>query len=76
MINLIKGNMKTTFLMVGDNEIEYFLNQGWEIVSTAPKPFPCPYIYFCVKKDHENILTKQERKDLHDNCWKYGNELI
>ena len=37
-------------LLVGDDQIEYFLNEGWEIIGTAPNPFPCPYIFFVVRK--------------------------
>lgn len=51
-------------IMIWDTEVEYFLNDWWEIVWNAPNPFPQPYIYFYVKKVLNKKLSKQEKQEL------------
>jgi len=53
-------NMVANFLLVGDDQIGYFIRNGWEIVSSAPNPHPCPYIIFSIRKYFDKQLTKKE----------------
>ena len=50
--------------MCGDYEVEYFLENGWELVASAPNPDPMPFIVFIVSKFLEKKLTKDEKNDL------------
>ncbi len=63
------------FLLVGDDVIEYFIKEGWEIVSAAPNPHPCPYIYFSIRKDFDHSLTTGERREMLDLAYKYLRKL-
>jgi len=65
----------TNFLLVGDDIIEYFIKESWQIVSTAPNPYPCPYIYFSIRKDFDHSLTKEERREMFDLAQKYSESL-
>lgn len=64
---------KTCFLLVGDDLIEYFVNDGWEIVNSAPNPCPSPFLFFCIKKVFEKSLSRSERKLLIDLAQQYKN---
>lgn len=62
------------FELVGDNVIEYYVVNGWEIVGTAPNPYPCPYIYFSIKKTLPAKLSKEERRKMYEEALQYSNE--
>lgn len=62
------------FELVGDDDIQYYLSEGWEIVATAPNPSPCPFIFFSVRKIFDHKLSKQERSKFQDEARKYNDE--
>jgi hypothetical protein len=62
------------FELVGDHIIQYYLSEGWEIVATAPNPYPCPYIFFSVRKIFDHKLSKEERRKFQDEAIKYNDE--
>ena len=70
-LKLKEIEMATNFILTDDNYIEFYVDDGWEIVGTAPNPYPSPYIFFSIKKDTVKKLTKEERRELQDNAHKY-----
>jgi len=61
---------KYKVMLVGDDEVEYFLNTGWEIMASAPNPHPCPYIFFAVRKSCIDPRSYCD-KEMHDQARKY-----
>ena len=62
------------FELVGDDVIQYYLSEGWEILGTAPNPYPCPYILFSVRKIFDHKLSKEERRKFQHEARKYNDE--
>jgi len=62
------------FDVVGDNVIEYYVNQGWEIVANAPNPCPSPYVYFVIKKSFPTQLTKTQKSQIFNEAMEYVNK--
>jgi hypothetical protein len=52
--------MVANFLLTEEGKIDYFLSNGWEIVSIQQNPNPCPYFIFLIRKYYEKQLTKKE----------------
>lgn len=71
--NITRFRTTVNFLLVGNDVIEYYVKEGWEIVSTAPNPYPQPYIFLLIKKDFNRTLTKNERLQPEDDARKYNN---
>lgn len=54
-----EGVEKVVSLLVGDDIIEYFINNGWEIIANAPNPYPEPYIFFCIRKKVDSTFDRK-----------------
>jgi hypothetical protein len=59
------------FCLVGDHVIQYYVNEGWEIVSSAPNPCPQPYVYFVIKKNFDRKLSKKEKNQIYEKALRY-----
>jgi len=55
--------IKTKVLQCDETELQYYLNKGWEIITSVPNPYPQPRVYFYIKKMYE-YLPPQEEFDL------------
>ena len=53
----------TNVIRVWDEDVQYFINQWWEIIWYAPNPYPQPYLYFFVSKECEK-LSKEDKINL------------
>ncbi len=58
--------LQKTIILVGDGEIQYFLNDGWQIIGQAPNPHPQPYIHFSISKNIK--LSNKEIEILRDKA--------
>jgi hypothetical protein len=66
------------FDTVGDHVIQYYINEGWEIVANAPNPDPHPNdacsIVFVIKKTFDKKLNREEKRQILDEAWSYCSE--
>jgi len=63
------------FDTVGDNVIQYYINEGWEIVANAPnlqqQPDDACCVVFVIKKTFDKKLNREEKKQIRDEAWSY-----
>lgn len=51
-----------------ENEIEWFINEGFEIIGSAPNPYPQPYVYFVVVSSPSDDRSRKRILELL-NIW-------
>lgn len=54
----------TNVIKCGDEDVMYFLNTGWEILASAPNPYPEPYIVWFLKKESPGKFSKEDINNL------------
>ncbi len=60
-------------LFTDESELEFYLNDGWDILANSPNPFPQPYIYFTIQRFFQEKPTKEYIKDLRNKSREYKN---
>lgn len=60
----ISKEMFKQVIACGDEDVMFYLNDGWAIEGSAPNPFPQPYIYWFVSKLIPEQLTRVEIDEL------------
>lgn len=66
--------MKQQVLQCDETELMYYINNGWDIITSVPNPFPQPRVFFYVKRFYEELPDREELEEIVKNAQEFSRE--